>query len=136
MHLQIKWCVPPDSISAGNAVIISSVFLKRLDLGMKLQADPTIIYGLFPNFDGDIKKSDILDSNNKFNTYMIKGLPPTPISISSTSSIDAAVNSLPGEFLFFVADSPTSHYFSRTYDEHKKKVNELNRKWRSSHLRV
>ena len=109
--------------------LIASVFLKRLDLGMKLQADPTIIYGLLPNFDGDIKKSDILDSNNKFNTYMIEGLPPTPISISSTSSIDAAaLNSLPGEFLFFVADSPTSHYFSRTYDEHKKKVNELNRK--------
>ena len=73
--------------------LIASVFLKRLDLGMKLQADPTIIYGLLPNFDGDIKKSDILDSNNKFNTYMIKGLPPTPISISSPSSIDAAVNS-------------------------------------------
>jgi len=116
---------------AGNdseKVIISSVFLKRLDLGMKLQADPTIIYGLFPNFDGDIKKSDILDSNNKFNTYMIKGLPPTPISISSPSSIEAAANSLPGEYLFFVADSPSSHYFSKTYDEHKKKVNELNLK--------
>ena len=108
--------------------LIASVFLKRLDLGMKLQADPTIIYGLLPNFDGDIKKSDILDSNNKFNTYMIEGLPPTPISISSASSIDAAVNSVPGDFLFFVADSSTSHYFSRTYDEHKKKVNELNKK--------
>ena len=116
---------------AGNdseKAIISSVFLKRLDLGMKLQADPTIIYGLFPNFDGDIKKSDILDSNNKFNTYMIKGLPPTPISISSPSSIEAAANSSPGEYLFFVADSPSSHYFSKTYDEHKKKVNELNLK--------
>ena len=108
--------------------LIASVFLKRLDLGMKLQADPTIIYGLLPNFDGDIKKSDILDSNNKFNTYMIKGLPPTPISISSPSSIEAAANSSPGEYLFFVADSPSSHYFSKTYDEHKKKVNELNLK--------
>ena len=108
--------------------LIASVFLKRLNLGMKLQADPTIIYGLLPNFDGDIKKSDILDSNNRFNTYMIKGLPPTPISISSPSSIEAAVNSIPGEFLFFVADSPSSHHFSRTYDEHKKKVKELNRK--------
>ncbi|MDA9755175.1 endolytic transglycosylase MltG, partial [Gammaproteobacteria bacterium] len=69
-----------------------------------------------------------LDSNNKFNTYMIKGLPPTPISISSLSSIEAAANSSPGEYLFFVADSPSSHYFSKTYDEHKKKVNELNLK--------
>ena len=53
---------------------------------------------------------------------------PTPISISSPSSIEAAANSLPGEYLFFVADSPSSHYFSKTYDEHKKKVNELNLK--------
>ena len=104
---------------------ISGVFLKRLSINMKLQADPTIIYGLLPNFDGDIKKSDILNRNNKYNTYMINGLPPTPISISSLSSIDAAINGLPGEYLFFVADSPNSHYFSRTYEEHVNKIKEL-----------
>ena len=97
---------------------IAGVFLKRISIGMKLQADPTIIYGLLPNFDGDIRKSDILDKNNIYNTYMIKGLPPTPISISSMSSIEAAILSTPGEYLFFVANSPNSHYFSRTYDEH------------------
>lgn len=97
---------------------IASVFLKRLSIGMRLQADPTIIYGLLPNFSGDIRKSDILDKNNIYNTYMIKGLPPTPISISSMSSIKAAIMSLPGEYLYFVANSPNSHYFSRTYDEH------------------
>ena len=97
---------------------IAGVFLKRISIGMKLQADPTIIYGLLPNFDGDIRKSDILDKNNIYNTYMIKGLPPTPISMSSTSSIEAAILSTPGEYLFFVANSPSSHYFSRTYDEH------------------
>jgi UPF0755 protein len=104
---------------------ISGVFLKRLSINMKLQADPTIIYGLLPNFDGDIKKSDILNRNNKYNTYMINGLPPTPISISSLSSIDAAINGLPGEYLFFVADSSTSHYFSKTYEEHVNKIKEL-----------
>ena len=104
---------------------ISGVFLKRLSIDMKLQADPTIIYGLLPNFDGDIKKSDILNRNNKYNTYMINGLPPTPISISSLSSIDAAINGSPGEYLFFVADSPTSHYFSKTYEEHVNKIIEL-----------
>jgi len=97
---------------------IASVFLKRLTIGMRLQADPTIIYGLLPNFSGDIRKSNILDKNNIYNTYMIKGLPPTPISISSMSSIEAAIMSLPGEYLYFVANSPNSHYFSRTYDEH------------------
>ena len=97
---------------------IAGVFLKRISIGMKLQADPTIIYGLLPNFDGDIRKSDILDKNNIYNTYMIKGLPPTPISMSSMSSIEAAILSTPGEYLFFVANSPNSHYFSRTYDEH------------------
>ena len=97
---------------------IAAVFLKRISIGMKLQADPTIIYGLLPNFDGDIRKSDILDKNNIYNTYMINGLTPTPISISSISSIEAAILSVPGEYLFFVADSPNSHYFSKTYAEH------------------
>jgi UPF0755 protein len=92
---------------------------------MRLQADPTIIYGLLPNFDGDIKKSDILNKTNKYNTYMINGLPPTPISISSTSSIKAAKNSTPGDYLFFVANSSTTHYFSKTYDEHLSKIKEL-----------
>jgi UPF0755 protein len=105
--------------------IIASVFLQRMVLGMRLQADPTIIYGLMPNFDGDIKKSDILNKDNLHNTYMIKGLPPTPISFASISSIEAAVLSVPGEYLFFVADSPTSHHFSKTYKEHRMIIKKL-----------
>ena len=116
---------------------IASVFLKRLSINMKLQADPTIIYGLLPNFDGDIKKSDILDKNNKYNTYMIKGLPPTPIAISSKNSILAAFNSSPGDYLFFVANSSNSHHFSKTYEEHLEKIKELGLdKWRSYLLKV
>ena len=111
---------------------IAGVFLKRISIGMKLQADPTIIYGLLPNFDGDIRKSDILDKNNIYNTYMINGLPPTPISISSMSSIEAAILSTPGEYLFFVANSPNSHYFSRTYDEHLNMIKKVGLdKWKS-----
>ena len=111
---------------------IAAVFLKRISIGMKLQADPTIIYGLLPNFDGDIRKSDILDKNNIYNTYMINGLPPTPISISSMSSIEAAILSIPGEYLFFVANSPNSHYFSRTYDEHLNMIKKVGLdKWKS-----
>ena len=105
--------------------LIASVFLKRLTIPMRLQADPTIIYGLLPNFDGDIKKSDILDKNNIYNTYMNAGLPPTPISITSKSSIEAAFNGVGGDYLFFVANSPNSHYFSKTYQEHLNKINEL-----------
>ena len=105
--------------------MIASVFLKRLSINMRLQADPTIIYGLLPNFDGDIKKSDILNRNNKYNTYMINGLPPTPISISSKSSILAVINGIPGDYLFFLADSPNSHFFSKTYDEHLNKIKEI-----------
>jgi len=111
---------------------IAAVFLKRISIGMKLQADPTIIYGLLPNFDGDIRKSDILDKNNIYNTYMINSLPPTPISISSMSSIEAAILSTPGEYLFFVANSPNSHYFSRTYDEHLNMIKKVGLdKWKS-----
>ena len=69
------------------------------------------------NISGDIKKSDILDRNNKYNTYMIKGLPPTPIALTSLSSLDAAANATLGEYLNFVADSPSSHYNSKTYQE-------------------
>ena len=102
--------------------MISSVFLQRLSLGMRLQADPTIIYGLLPSFDGDIKRKDIKDKNNKFNTYVIKGLPPTSIAISSKSSIEAAILSEPGDYLYFVANKEGSHYFSKTYNEHLEAV--------------
>ena len=105
--------------------LIAGVFLKRLTDNMRLQADPTIIYGLLPNFDGDIKSSDIFNKDNKYNTYMIYGLPPTPIAISSKSSILAAFNASPGDYKYFVANSPTSHYFSKTYEEHLSKIKEL-----------
>ena len=55
----------------------------------------------------------------------IKGLPPTPISIVSISSLEAAITSLPGDYLFFVANSPTSHYFSKTYEEHKQMISKI-----------
>ena len=58
-------------------------------------------------------------------TYMIKGLPPTPISIVSISSLEAAVLGTPGDYLFFVADTPTSHHFSKTYEEHKRMIKKI-----------
>lgn len=102
--------------------IIASVFFNRIKKGMKLQTDPTIIYGLLPNFDGDIKKKDILDKNNPFNTYVINGLPPTPISIISESSLDAVFNHADSEFYYFVAKGNGEHYFSKTLEEHEAAV--------------
>ena len=101
---------------------IAAVFLKRLSIKMKLQADPTIIYGLMPNFDGDIKRSDLKDKKNTYNTYVINSLPPTPIAVSSKSSIKVSILSEPGEYLFFVANKKGSHYFSKTYKEHLEAV--------------
>ena len=101
---------------------IAGVFLKRLKINMRLQADPTIIYGLMPDFDGDIKKTDLRDKKNPYNTYVIKSLPPTPIAISSKSSIKASILSEPGDYLFFVANKKGSHYFSKTYKEHLEAV--------------
>ncbi len=101
---------------------IAGVFHNRLKQGMRLEADPTIIYGLLPNFDGDIKKKDILDSNNLYNTYRINGLPPTPIAIPSLSSLKSAILAPENNYLFFVASGNGDHYFSVTYNEHLEAV--------------
>lgn len=102
--------------------VIAGVFLHRLILGMKLQADPTIIYGLLPNFNGDITKANIIDKKNPYNTYQIKGLPPTPISTISESSLEAVILGMKNDYLYFVAKGDGTHYFSKTYNEHLEAV--------------
>ncbi len=102
--------------------IIAGVFLHRLMLEMRLQADPTIIYGLLPNFNGNITKKNLQDRSNIYNTYQISGLPPTPISIISKSSLEAVILGQPNEYLYFVAQGDGTHYFSRDYAEHLKAV--------------
>ena len=101
---------------------VGGVFLNRLNIGMKLQSDPTIIYGLLPNFDGDIKKIDILDKTNIYNTYIIDSLPSTPISMPTKTSLKAAILNEPNSYLFFVSNNQGSHVFSETYEEHQKNV--------------
>jgi UPF0755 protein len=102
--------------------IIAGVFLHRLNLKMKLQADPTIIYGLLPTFNGNITKANIRDKNNPYNTYQIKRLPPTPISFISKSSLEAVILGEPNKYLYFVAQGDGSHYFSKDYNEHLEAV--------------
>ena len=98
--------------------IIAGVFLNRLNLNMRLQADPTIIYGLLPNFNGNITKLNLQDSSNKYNTYKIKGLPPTPISMISKSSLEAVILGIPNNYVYFVAKGDGTHYFSTKYADH------------------
>ena len=110
---------------AGNEeekVLISSVFHNRLKLRMKLQTDPTIIYGLLPNFNGDITRKNLKDKSNPYNTYQISGLPPTPIAIPSISSLKAAANPIESSYIYFVSKGNGTHKFSVTYEEHLEAV--------------
>ena len=100
---------------------IAGVFVRRLQIGMKLQSDPTIIYALGKDFDGDIRRSDIT-MKHPYNTYHIKGLPPGPIGLVSKSSLEAAINPKEGTSLYFVAKGDGTHYFSDTLEEHNRAV--------------
>lgn len=100
---------------------VSAVFVNRLRKGMKLQTDPTVIYGMGDRYDGDIRYKDLREAT-AYNTYVIKGLPPTPISLPSAASIEAAMHPADTDVLFFVATGDGGHTFTRTYAEHKKAV--------------
>ncbi len=102
---------------------ISGVFHRRLERGMRLQTDPTVIYGLGEDFDGDLRRAD-LTRDTPYNTYTRSGLPPTPIALPGQQSLSAAVDPAPGQELYFVATGrgDGSHYFSTTFDEHREAV--------------
>lgn len=100
---------------------ISQVFHLRLQKKMRLQTDPTVIYALGAAFDGDLRRRD-LRVDSPFNTYRYSGLPPTPIALPSKSSIEAALNPAPGDYLYFVARGDGTSQFSRTLEEHNAAV--------------
>ena len=100
---------------------IAGVFVRRLQRGMLLQTDPTVIYALGRNFNGDIHNRD-LNIDSPFNTYINKGLPPTPIASPGRASIDAALHPEAGTALYFVAMGDGHHHFSETLQEHNKAV--------------
>jgi UPF0755 protein len=101
---------------------ISGVFVRRLLKGMRLQTDPTVIYGLGESFDGDIRRKD-LQADTPYNTYTRHGLPPTPIALPGRASIMAAALPEEGTSLYFVANGQGGHTFSDTFEEHQKAVN-------------
>lgn len=100
---------------------IAGVFVRRLNKGMRLQTDPTVIYGLGDAFDGDIRRRD-LTTDTPYNTYTRHGLPPTPIALPGSASLFAAAAPADGETLYFVADGKGGHTFSVTLKEHQAAV--------------
>lgn len=105
---------------------ISAVFHNRLKLGMRLESDPTVIYGMGEDFDGNLRRSD-LRTMTQYNTYVIKGLPPGPICNPGKDSIIAAMSPAQVDYLYFVSRGDGSHYFSRNYADHQKAVNQYQR---------
>lgn len=100
---------------------IAGVFSRRLVLGMRLQTDPTVIYGMGADYDGNIRKRD-LETDTPYNTYTRGGLPPTPIAMPGRAALDAGARPAPGKTLYFVSRGDGSHVFSASLAEHNRAV--------------
>lgn len=111
---------------------IAGVFVRRLQLGMKLQTDPTVIYGMGTAYAGNIHKTDLL-ADTPYNTYTRPGLPPTPIAMPGRAALQAATHPLPGDALYFVAigDGSGRHVFTHTLAEHEAAVQQYLQRYRA-----
>ena len=101
--------------------MVAAVFVTRLKRDMRLQTDPTVIYGMGDSYNGNIRRQD-LKTDTPYNTYIHKGLPPTPIALPSRASIAAALHPADTEVMFFVSKGDGTHHFSKTYEEHREAV--------------
>lgn len=102
--------------------LISGVFHNRLDRNMLLQCDPTIIYGLGLEFDGNLRRVHLEDRENEYNTYRHRGFPPTPICSPGLASLEAALNPEDHDYLYFVSRNDGSHHFSKNLSQHNRAV--------------
>jgi UPF0755 protein len=113
--------VEKETAVAAERPVVASVFFNRLRVGMRLQTDPTVIYGMGATFDGNIRKKD-LAADTPWNTYTRDGLPPTPIAMPGSAAIQAAVHPAETDYLYFVARGDGSHQFSKSLEEHNRAV--------------
>ena len=111
---------------ASDRALIAGVFANRLRIGMLLQTDPTVIYGLGDKFDGNLRKRD-LQTDTPWNTYTRSGLPPTPIAMPGKAALLAAVQPEPTKALYFVAKGDGTSHFSASLGEHNRAVNRYQR---------
>lgn len=118
--------IEKESALGSERAEIAGVFVRRLEQGMRLQSDPTVIYGMGVNFDGNIRRED-LRAQTAYNTYRIDGLPPTPIALAGAESIHASLNPAQSDSLYFVSRGDGSHYFSSTLEEHNAAVDRFQR---------
>ena len=121
--------VEKETGKAKDRTMIASVFINRLRKGMRLQTDPTVIYGIGEKYDGNIRKRDLL-KDSEYNTYTRYGLTPTPIALPGKESLHAALHPADSDALYFVARGDGSSQFSSTLIEHNKAVQryQLNQK--------
>lgn len=125
--LTLASIVEKETGKAAERPMIAAVFINRLKLGMKLQTDPSVIYGLGEHFDGNLRKGDLL-TDQPYNTYTRGGLPPTPISMPGLKSIDAVLHPADSTALYFVARGDGTSYFSNSLAEHNRAVNRYQKK--------
>ncbi|MGI9134260.1 MAG: endolytic transglycosylase MltG [Rhodoferax sp.] len=124
--LTLASIIEKETGASADRSLIAAVFANRLRIGMRLQTDPTVIYGLGPAFDGNLRKAD-LQRDTPWNTYTRVGLPPTPISMPGKAALLAAVQPASSKALYFVARGDGSSQFSATLDEHNRAVNKYQR---------
>jgi UPF0755 protein len=128
--LTLASIVEKESAVAAERPQIAGVFVRRLQQGWRLETDPTVIYGLGERYDGDIRTRDLRE-DTPYNTYVIRGLPPTPIAMPGGDALRATARPADGTAMFFVADGQGGHVFSETLAEHNRAVQDLLRRQRT-----